>query len=143
VTAAVKGCDEVRSSETILVLVDGNIPKNQRVCEFSRGPDAPPTLDVSKAAELCSSNMVFATVDEADSCVLGNSFASDDCREVELNTMRTNMTGTNEALSVCGSTYAIKVRPLLLFVELQLDAFKIRTHRMTLIQSDRKKRVYR
>jgi hypothetical protein len=109
VTATVKGCDEVSSSETVLVLVDENIPENQGKCEFSRGPDAPPTLDVSKATDVCK-NTFFATVDAADSCVLGNSFASDDCREVELNTTRTEVTDAAEALSVCGSTYAITVR---------------------------------
>jgi hypothetical protein len=126
VTATVKGCDEVSSSETVLVLVDENIPENQRVCEFSRGPDVPPTLDVSKVADVCK-NTFFATVDEAESCVLGNSFASDDCREVELKTMRREVTDTSEALSICGSTYSITVRHLLLLME-QLDAFKMRTH---------------
>jgi hypothetical protein len=113
----VKGCDEVSSSDTILVLVDESIPDQQRSCKFSRGPDVPPTLDVSKAAELCK-NTFFATVDEADSCVLGNSVASDDCREVELKTMRTEVTDRSEALSICGSTYAITVRYLLLLMEL-------------------------
>jgi hypothetical protein len=102
-------CDQ-SSTGSFLVLVDGNIPENQGKCEFSRGPDAPPTLDVSEATDVCSGNMVFATVDAADSCVLGNSFASDDCREVELNTTRTEVTDAAEALSVCGSTYAITVR---------------------------------
>jgi hypothetical protein len=70
----VKGCDEVSSSDTILVLVDGNVAAPS--CQFIKGPDVKPILDVSVAVELCE-DKIFGSIQEAEQCVMMNSNALD------------------------------------------------------------------
>jgi hypothetical protein len=74
VTATVKGCDGVSSSETILVLVDGNVAAPS--CQFINGPDVKPILDVSGAVEQCE-DKIFGSIEEAEQCVMMNSNAED------------------------------------------------------------------
>jgi predicted secreted protein len=74
VTATIKGCDNVNSSETILVLVDKNIAAPS--CQFIKGPDVKPILDVSGAVEFCE-DKIFGSIQEAKQCVMMNSNALD------------------------------------------------------------------
>jgi hypothetical protein len=75
VTATVKGCGEVRSSETVLVLIDENVAAPS--CQFTKGgPDVKPILDVSRAVDLCEHN-IFASIEDAKQCVMMNSNALD------------------------------------------------------------------
>ena len=83
VTASIEGCPGLTSSESVLVLVDENVPEPR--CNFDQGPDVNPALDVNRSIQFCE-DKIFATIDEGEMCVRDNSKAEDvagDCRPIE------------------------------------------------------------
>ena len=66
-TARVKGCDDLSTSEDVFVLVDENVDHPK--CDFSKGPDAPPELNVIQAKENCGRNTFFSSTENALECV--------------------------------------------------------------------------
>ena len=73
-----------RTDDTFFVLVDDAIPSNQSVCEFSKGPNEQPFLDMTKSYDLCGGSKIFSSIADAEECVLYYSNGSDDCRTVDL-----------------------------------------------------------
>ena len=57
------------SSGSFMVLVDSNIDPTQSACEFSKGPDVPPELNVIQAKENCGRNTFFSSKENALECV--------------------------------------------------------------------------
>ena len=105
VTANIKGCEGLSTSKDVFVLVDENVEDPK--CDFSRGPDIPPKLDVLKAIELCGRNTFFSDDMNAEECVKKHTTAKDECRPVEIESMLTEVTGGSEALSICTKTVKV------------------------------------
>jgi hypothetical protein len=57
------------SSGSFMVLVDSNIDPTQSACEFSKGPDVAPELNVIQAKENCGRNTFFSSKENALECV--------------------------------------------------------------------------
>jgi hypothetical protein len=70
------------STDTIDVLVGTNIASPS--CMFSKGPDVPPSLDISAAIERCSGKFIFKTIEDARKCVETHVVSKDDCRPLNL-----------------------------------------------------------
>ena len=67
VTANIKGCEGLSTSKDVFVLVDENVDHPK--CDFSKGPDAPPELNVIQAKENCGRNTFFSSTKNALECV--------------------------------------------------------------------------
>lgn len=89
------------TTTSVNVLVDSSIQAEQGVCEFSKGPDFPPEVDVSKAKQNCGS-VFFASASEAEKCILENVVATDDCRQVDI-ALASSLVVENDVtdLSIC------------------------------------------
>lgn len=83
VTATIKGCPLVNTTDVVRVLVDDDVPPPS--CNFDQGPDVPPRLDMAESYALCSGK-IFPTAADAEACVLDASVAVDaagGCRPIE------------------------------------------------------------
>ena len=82
------------TTDVMSVLVDTNIPAGQPVCEFSRGPNAAPKIDLTSAVALCGGNKFFNTIEAAIACIEANSGGADDCRSLDIDVVQISSTDT-------------------------------------------------
>jgi len=100
VTAEEETCGK-SSIGSFFVLVDSNILPGQTACELMGSADVAPSLDISKALDLCDGK-IFSSIAEAEDCVDATSVAQDaaGCRIVEKQVKSTNGSGCEYSIVV-------------------------------------------
>ena len=102
IAADTNTCNQT-SSDTFAAIVNSDIETSS--CKYSQGPDVAPKLDILQAINACEGPF-FPTVDEAEACVLRNSFAEDragGCRPVDVTVSSATVNGCDVDITVSSS----------------------------------------
>lgn len=102
VTATENVCGKVTLA-TFNMLVDPAIPAGQTVCEFSKGPNEAPEIDLSESLAVCGGTKFHESSAEAKRCIESTLVTSDDCRSLVVTVTDIVVTDT-DCLNQLGTT---------------------------------------